>query len=582
MELLTVSNLILSPDIQPRTAMDMVVIQEYADEMKSGTKFPPIEVVFDGQDYWVWDGFHRAKAARSAQLAQIAANVQSGTKQDAQWLALSANKSHGLRRSNADKRRTVELALKNPRSENLSDNQIAQFCGVAQSFVTTVAGELSSLKVKMPGREHKRYVKVKRGTQEYWMNPERIGENTSTNEIELSDHEHIIIGLVHGGCVYLMESNGLYKIGMATSLRSRLFNHKTSNPFIRLVWAIPSSQPVVSEREWHSKFADKRASGEWFKLEEEDILNFCDQAIIQADGKPYSLPIEFLPRNGSTYTMNTDHVGKPKDPDPPRIESPALFIVNGYVDRVIDECDQHYLENHSEVSPYYQNQQVTVYNCDFRKILPSINDGFFVFDPPYNIGFKYDLYQDNLPDEDYIEMLRQFHRFSKVVIIQYPEEMQRLVVPALGAPDHCSVWCYNSNTSRRFRLINWYGLTPDYSRIKQPYKNPTDRRVAELIANGNEGTDLYEWWTDIQIVKNVSPEKTGHPCPIPEALIKRIITLGADPEDVIIDPFAGSLTTLKVAQDLGYRAIGMEISEAYIKDGLYRLSQFNFSTAMSG
>lgn len=225
------------------------------------------------------------------------------------------------------------------------------------------------------------------------------------------------------------------------------------------------------------------------------------------------------------------------------------------------------------MTPYYQNGQVTVYNCDFRLALPSVNDGFFIFDPPYNIGFKYDLYHDNLADEEYIEMLAEFQRFSKVVVIQYPEEMQRLVVPALGPPDHSGVWCYNSNTSRRFRLINWYGVTPDYSRIKQPYKNPTDRRVAQLIANGNMGTDLYEWWDDIQLVKNVSLEKTTHPCPVPETLIKRIITLGADWGDVIIDPFAGSLTTLKAAKDLGYRAIGMELSENYILEGLQRLSQ---------
>lgn len=443
MERLTVSSLNLSPDIQPRTSMDMVVIQEYADEMKSGTEFPPIEVVFDGQNYWVWDGFHRGKAAKLAQVSQIAANVQNGTKQDAQWLALSANRSHGLRRSNEDKRRTVELALEHPKAARLSDREIASHCGV---HFTTV--------------------------------------NNYRRELKLS-------------------------------------------------------------------------------IENLQIEN------------------RTVTRNGSTYTMNTGSIGKLRDPDPPLLDLQPL-LVNGYIDKVIEKCDHHYLANRTEVTPYYQNQQVAVYNCDFKRILPSINDGFFIFDPPYNIGFKYDVYQDNLPDEDYIEMLSEFQRFSKVVVIQYPEEMQRLVVPALGPPDHCSVWCYNSNTSRRFRLINWYGLTPDYSRIKQPYKNPTDRRVAELIANGNKGADLYEWWDDIQIVKNVSPEKTTHPCPIPEALIKRIITLGADPGDVIIDPFAGSLTTLKAAQDLGYRAIGMELSESYIENGLNRLSQFNFSTAASG
>lgn len=429
-------------ELQPRIQMNIFIITDYADAMREGRTFPPIEVVWDGSTYWLWDGFHRTRAAKQAGLVEIEVNITEGTKEDAEWLALSANRTHGLRRSNEDKRRAVELALKHPKAAGLSNYEIALHCGVSDEFVR----------------------KMK-----------------------------------------------------------------------------PIYQPLVDK----------------------------------------SLP-RTVNRNGSSYTMNTANIGKRIELDSTQIHPQPQLNLNGYIDKVIDECDQHYLTNQSDAIPYYQNQQVTVYNCHFGKVLPSINDGLFIFDPPYNIGFEYDVYQDNLPDEVYIEMLSRFRRFSKVVVIQYPEEMQRLVVPALGVPDHCSAWCYNSNTSRRFRLINWYGVTPDYSRIKQPYKNPTDRRVAELIANGNEGTDLYEWWTDIQIVKNVSLEKTKHPCPVPEALIKRIITLGADPEDVIIDPFAGSLTTLKAAQDLGYRAIGMEISESYIEDGLHRLKQFNFSTAALG
>jgi len=71
----------------------------------------------------------------------------------------------------------------------------------------------------------------------------------------------------------------------------------------------------------------------------------------------------------------------------------------------------------------------------------------------------------------------------------------------------------------------------------------------------------------------VSEEKGTHPCPVPEKLIKRIITLTALPGDTIIDPFAGSLTTLKAAQDLGYQSIGCELSAAYIQEGIDRLSQ---------
>jgi DNA modification methylase len=282
-------------------------------------------------------------------------------------------------------------------------------------------------------------------------------------------------------------------------------------------------------------------------------------------------------RNGSTYAMQTANIGRqpdfiiaPPESTPYLIEPPPP-PTNGNGHREPDP--ESLLPTTNGDSPFWQDDNLTVYNGNFRNLIETLPDGFIVTDPPYNIGFKYDTYQDHLSDAEYIETISSLKRFKKIAIIQYPEEMQRLIVPALGPPDHTSVWCYNSNTNRRFRLINWYGVIPDYSRIKQPYKNPTDRRVRQLIAEGNTGASLYEWWDDIQIVKNVSIEKGNHPCPVPERLMKRIITLGAEREEIILDPFAGELTTLKAAKELGFKAIGVELSKSYILGGLERLRQ---------
>lgn len=226
------------------------------------------------------------------------------------------------------------------------------------------------------------------------------------------------------------------------------------------------------------------------------------------------------------------------------------------------------------MKPFYKSDFVTVYKNDFREVIEKIDeDVLVVTDPPYNIGFKYNQYKDDLPDEDYVEMLAELQKFKRVVVCHYPVETMRWVVPALGIPDAVAAWCYSANIPNRFRLISFYGCEPDYSLVKQPYKNPTDKRVAELIENGSQGTNLYEWWDDIQLVKNVSEEKTIHPCPVPEALQKRIITLVADKRDVIFDPFGGSLTTCKAAQDLGYKSIACELSEDYINAGVARLQQ---------
>ena len=121
-----------------------------------------------------------------------------------------------------------------------------------------------------------------------------------------------------------------------------------------------------------------------------------------------------------------------------------------------------------------------IYNEDFRSRLSDINKDFTIItDPPYNIGFKYNSYADNLSDEEYIELITNFKN-HKLAIIHYPEETMKYFVPALGVPDEVNVWAYNSNLpGRQSRLINYYNTKPDYNKVLQPYKNPDDKRVKE-------------------------------------------------------------------------------------------------------
>ncbi len=219
---------------------------------------------------------------------------------------------------------------------------------------------------------------------------------------------------------------------------------------------------------------------------------------------------------------------------------------------------------------------VTLHLGDCLEVMRSLPDksvDAVITDPPYNIGFSgYSSYEDNLSDSDYIGLLSEMGRFP-VAVIHYPEEMMRYVVPALGVPDHVGAWCYNSNIPRRFRLINFYKLDPDYSRVKQPYKNPSDSRVKALIDGGSKGANLYEWFSDIQLVKNVSAEKTDHPCPVPVALIERIILLTTNEGDTILDPFMGSGTTGVACVQTGRNFIGIEIDEGYYNIAAKRIAE---------
>ena len=216
-----------------------------------------------------------------------------------------------------------------------------------------------------------------------------------------------------------------------------------------------------------------------------------------------------------------------------------------------------------------------IYNMDFREAiekyeLPNIN--LVATDPPYNIGFKYNEYKDVMEDDDYINMLSELQKFP-TAIIHYPEEMMKYVVSALGVPDEVCAWCYNLNLPRQFRLINFYDVKVDFNKVKQPYKNPNDKRVKKLIENGSQGTRLYDWFSDIQIVKNVSKEKTGHPCPVPVALMERIILLTTNEGDTVMDPFMGSGTTAMACINTNRNYIGFEIDKQYYDIAINRINE---------
>jgi N6-adenosine-specific RNA methylase IME4 len=120
--------------LQPRATVNFVIVSEYAEAMKDGQIFPPLDVVWDGEIYWLWDGYHRKEAIKQIGLSEINVKVAEGTLQDAEWLALGANTKHGFHRSNEDKRRAVELALRHPKMKDESLSFLSKHCGVSIGF----------------------------------------------------------------------------------------------------------------------------------------------------------------------------------------------------------------------------------------------------------------------------------------------------------------------------------------------------------------------------------------------------------------------------------------------------------------
>lgn len=128
-------------EIQCRVNIDEATVADYQHDIQAGVKLPPIDVFFDGVNantggnHWLADGFHRYLAHQRGGLARIACRVHRGTREDALWYAIGANKAHGLRRSNDDKRKAVKAALLHPEGAKMSDRQIAEYVGVAPDTV---------------------------------------------------------------------------------------------------------------------------------------------------------------------------------------------------------------------------------------------------------------------------------------------------------------------------------------------------------------------------------------------------------------------------------------------------------------
>lgn len=156
---------------QSRVELNQETVAEYAQAFTDGAEFPPVVVFFDGASYWLADGFHRYFGARDAGESAIAVQVINGTQRDAVLYSLKANATHGLKRTNADKRKAVETLLKDAEWATWSDRKIAEVCGVGYSLVSDVRKAICPIRADAPVART-----VERNGKTYEQNTANIGK----------------------------------------------------------------------------------------------------------------------------------------------------------------------------------------------------------------------------------------------------------------------------------------------------------------------------------------------------------------------------------------------------------------------
>lgn len=207
MKVLNIQAIRIDGGTQSREQINQDCVSEYAELVKDGVEFPPVQVFFDGNDYYLADGFHRYFAHLTAGKVSILATVNNGTLRDAILHSLGANANHGLRPSRADKRKAINTLLDDFEWSALADREIARICNVSHTLVAEVrrpkppaiqvvppAGKIASPKVieAEPEVEEEPNNEREEAVQQLVEENERLNDRLAVEAMDASEEEKLL------------------------------------------------------------------------------------------------------------------------------------------------------------------------------------------------------------------------------------------------------------------------------------------------------------------------------------------------------------------------------------------------------
>lgn len=256
-----------------------------------------------------------------------------------------------------------------------------------------------------------------------------------------------------------------------------------------------------------------------------------------------------------------------------------------------------------------------------RQIEASTIDLVFA-DPPFNIGYEYDEYHDRQEDEAYLAWSKQWmeevHRVLKPggtfwlsIGDEYAAELKVDAEHKIGFSTRSwVVWYYTFgvNCTRKFSRShahlfhfvkdeNNFTFNAEDPQVRVPSAralvyadkraNPAGRLPDDTwvlrpqdLTDGFQPTD--DTWYYARVAGTFKERQGFHGCQMPEQLLGRIIRVSSNPGDIVLDPFAGSGTTLAVAKKLGRKWVGCELSEEYVRAATERLNTVNENDPLDG
>lgn len=266
-----------------------------------------------------------------------------------------------------------------------------------------------------------------------------------------------------------------------------------------------------------------------------------------------------------------------------------------------------------------------VHAGDCLDLLPRLADGsvdLAFADPPFNIGYQYDVYRDRQERKAYLDWSRawmaEVHRTLKdsgtfwlAIGDEYAAELKLIAQDELGF--HCRSWviwyytfgvnCVRAFTRSHTHLLHF---------VKDPHEftfnagNPAVRVLSArqlVYADGRanpqgrlpDNTWIYrpqdaptafapdhDIWYFSRVAGTFAEREGYHGCQMPEQLLARIIRVSSRPGELVLDPFAGSGTTLVAAKKLARRFVGCELSANYARRVKQRLDGVHVGDPLEG
>lgn len=224
--------------------------------------------------------------------------------------------------------------------------------------------------------------------------------------------------------------------------------------------------------------------------------------------------------------------------------------------------------------PYYDRDGVTLYCGDCLDVLPWLVAGsvdLVLTDPPYNLR------AEDIALDGRAPMLRDFGEWdedwSPAPHMQAWHRVLRVGGSVLVFTSDRLLSDYRRGPFKPRGTVVWQKENP------APHPRPAYVQATEWIAwlqkEGAAATWNAGGYT-LNIERDAAPsgvERTTHPTQKPIDLTRRLIQRHSNVGDTVLDPFAGSGTTLRAAKDLGRRAIGIEINPDYCAIAVERLRQ---------